>query len=333
MFALLDKKDFNKVIFWSTEIYHSGFTRELSEFSWELYYNFYALYSNAPLYKLKCKFLHFNKTNDFTYLLQFLHILFQSDPDCDIFIVNYMVKVKNVSKITKFEKVFETIEFLLKKNKIYHIINYLKAILTQNESEAILQYNNFMEKKNIPLFKKNIFSRNIFSQVINHFFKHMFKMKKKRIKITKLNNKYIEYYKELNTETISTNMLQTKRHYEIEDYTGIFQLDRDSTSITNVFHYHWEYYSKNTPYWSDKFDEFNASFKDADIIFPNDDLLDGFYEKYNYDVDELPLDISNKSIKKLSNDRTILDFLYKYFKTINLPFNKNKIDIKSIFKI
>jgi hypothetical protein len=333
MFALLEKKDFNKVIFWSTEIYQSGFVRELSEFIWQLYYDFYALYSNVPLYKLKCKYLHFNKTNDFTHLLQFLHILFQSDPYCDIFIVNHMVKSNKVSKITNFVKIFETIEFLLKKNQIYHIINYLKAILIQNESEAILQYNNFMKTKSIPLFKKNKFSCDIISQVLNHFFKNIFKVKKKKIKISKLDIRYIEYYKELNSPTISTNMLQTKRHYEIEDYTGIFQLDRDSTSITNVFRYHWEYYSKNTPYWSDKFKEFNASFGETDIIFPNDDLLDGFYEKYNYDIDELPLNISNKSIKNLSNNCTILDFLYKYFKTINLPFNKNKIDIKSIFKI
>lgn len=329
MFALLEQKDFNKVIFWSTELFTSGFA--ISELSWQLYYDFYALYSNIPLYKLNCKFLHFNKTNDFTSLLQFLHILFQSEPYCETFIINRMLKLKKVAKINNIDKIFETIEYLLKKNQIYHIINYLKAALMQNESETIIQYNCFIKKRNVTAFKKNKYSQDTFSQVINHFFKNIYKVKKKRMKIIKLQNDHVQYYKDLIAETVSTNTLQTKRHYEIEDCTGIFRLDRETVSMTHAFE-NWEYCSKNTPYWSDKFTEFGASFNNMEIVFPNDELLDGFYDKYNYDVEEVPLNISHKSNKPLEND-TILNFLYKYFKTINLPFNKNKIDIETLIRI
>ena len=123
--------------------------------------------------------------------------------------------------------------------------------------------------------------------------------------------------------------MREKRHYEIDIVYGTFKLDRHSSSYNefcDLFWYNWEFCSNETPFWKNKYDAYNVSWSNKEIVFKNDDLLEEFYEKYSYDLDELPRDISQKSIKnipKLSN----LDFLYKYFKTINLPLNKNKIDI------
>ena len=61
MMALLERKDFNKVIFWSSELFYSGFLRELSELVWKIYYDFYAL--NIPFYKINSRVIKFKKTN------------------------------------------------------------------------------------------------------------------------------------------------------------------------------------------------------------------------------------------------------------------------------
>lgn len=103
--------------------------------------------------------------------------------------------------------------------------------------------------------------------------------------------------------------------------------------MSDLFWYHWEYYCQKTPYWSEKFGEFQVKWdhNKKSILFSQDSELENFYEKYNYDVDELPYDISHKSIKTY-NKKNILDFLYLYFDVINLPLKKNKIDVKNIIK-
>ena len=43
LLSLLTKKEFREVIFWSSEIYYSGFKEELWKYIWKIYYDFYAL--------------------------------------------------------------------------------------------------------------------------------------------------------------------------------------------------------------------------------------------------------------------------------------------------
>ena len=336
LFALLKKKDFKEVIFWFTEIFHSGFLRELTELIWTFYYDFYALYSNIPFYKLNGKLNKFKKSNDIIPILECLNIFFQSEPHCEIFIITRMLKLKRVHKITNIENVFKIIESAIANKKIYHVINYLNAAITQDEETTIKHYNIFIQKinnKKITLFKKN--TKNTFPQLINHLFKNtnlnINKVKKKRIKYIPLSNTYIEYYNDLiASNCIQSSILQEKRHYGIRDVTGLFTLKRDKlkTPISEVFWYNWEYYSKNTPFWKEKFNKYNVKWDNKNIVFANDDKLEEFYEKHSYELDELPYNISHKSIKEFDKNLLILDFLYKYFKTINLPLQKNKIDIK-----
>jgi len=83
------EKDFNKVIFWSAELFYSGFLRELSELFWLFYYDFYTF--NVPFYKINSKFKKFKKLNQFEYLLDSFYILFQAEPTCDIFIIKVTI--------------------------------------------------------------------------------------------------------------------------------------------------------------------------------------------------------------------------------------------------
>lgn len=335
LFALLERTDFKEVTFWFAELFYSGFQRELSELVWTFYYDFYALYSNVPFYKLNGKLINFKKTNDFKSLLECFNILFQSEPHCEIFIITRMIKFRKVHTINNIENVFKIIEHALKNKKLFHIINYLNAALIQDEATTIRHYNKFIQKvnnKNITLFKKK--SKNIFSELINHLFKNtnvdIIKIKKKRIKYVPLSDSYIKYYEHLKIIDIHSNILQEKRHYGVHPFNGIFKLKRQQLKIpmSDIFWYHWEYYSKKTPFWGEKYNKYNIKWENENIAFENDDELEEFYEKYNYDLDELPHDVSYKSIKSFDKNLTILDFLYKYFKTINLPLQKNKIDIK-----
>lgn len=339
LFAIIERKDFNKVIFWSSELFYSGFLRELSDITWKIYYHFYAL--KIPFYKINSKCAKFTKTNNFVYLLEVYNVLFQVQPNCEIFIITQMYKHKKIAKINDISKIFNIITALLKTKKMFHIINYLKEALFQDEQGTIKEYNIFIKKVNDKAspFRKNKKSSYVFSQLMNHFIinTNLFikKSQHKRVKYKKFCNSYIEYFKQLNIHNNhSIQILAEKRKYAIDDKTGIFKLQRQEIEqpMSNIFWYNWEYYSKHTPYWQEKYNKYNVTWDEKNIIFPNDDKLEDFYDHYNYELDELPFEVSNKSIKSISNEISILEFLYLHFKVINIPLENNKIDIKNKIK-
>ena len=83
------------------------------------------------------------------------------------------------------------------------------------------------------------------------------------------------------------NMLPMKRLYGTARTLGAFQLGRDKfDNLPREIWYHWEYHARNTPLWKTRFDAHQAAFKDKDIVFPDDDKLEEFYELYGYEPDE-----------------------------------------------
>jgi hypothetical protein len=55
--------------------------------------------------------------------------------------------------------------------------------------------------------------------------------------------------------------------------------------------HHWLYYASRCPLWRERIDQFGGSIIDEEkmIIFENDDLLEGFYDKYGFEMDEQTL--------------------------------------------
>ena len=261
MLAVLEGNDFNKVVFWSTEIYSSGFVRELSVFIWKVYYDFYALHSNLPLYKIKNKMKKFEHTKDFKHILGCLYFMFQVSPHCEVFTILNMFKKKRVVKIKNMSKIFETIEYLIQKKSVFHIINYLTNAIEQDNEETIKHYNELIKnitKKKTSMFKINEMYENVLSQILNHAFSvleiNIIKTKTKRISLKQLPNKFIKYHNSLtNFDNISPRyILKEKRHFEIDDLTGIFKLERNDSNhedFCGKFWYNWEFYSKKTPFW------------------------------------------------------------------------------------
>ena len=339
MLSLLQKNDFNEVIFWSSELFYSGFLRELYDYVLKIYYDFYGF--NIPFYKINAKLSKFKNTHNYSFILEALNMLFQSETSCDIFIITHMTKYKKISKINNFQNIFKIIHSLIKKKKLFHIFNYLKAALIQNQDLTIENYNIFIQNFNekAKIFKKKHTSF-VFSQLLIHLILNtnllILKKKKKRIKYASINDSQIQYFKSLNFQDHSIETIKQQRKYYIQDMTSVFTLDRHGVDkpLSDIFWYHWEYYSRNTQYWSEKYNKYKVKWDDnkKTILFSNDNVLEDFYEHYDYELDELPFETSHKSIKKLNFNTSILEFLYKYFTIINIPLQKNKIDIKNKIK-
>ena len=193
--------------------------------------------------------------------------MFQVSPHCEVFTILNMFKKKRVVKIKNMSKILETIEYLIQKKSVFHIINYLTNAIEQDNEETIKHYNELIKnitKKKTSMFKINEMYENVLSQILNHAFSvleiNIIKTKTKRISLKQLPNKFIKYHNSLtNFDNISPRyILKEKRHFEIDDLTGIFKLERNDSNhedFCGKFWYNWEFYSKKTPFWKKKYEE------------------------------------------------------------------------------
>jgi hypothetical protein len=78
---------------------------------------------------------------------------------------------------------------------------------------------------------------------------------------------------------------------------------------------HWLYYCRETPFWVDKIIECDGEIDDEKkaICFANEDLEEKFYDAWNIEPDEQPLEIIEKCIGKPNvAQMSLLEFAKKY---------------------
>ena len=84
-------------------------------------------------------------------------------------------------------------------------------------------------------------------------------------------------------------------------YIGSFDILRNNIdNFQNNILANWEYYTRYTPCWIERFNLFKVSFSECcKIVFENDDLLEEFYDSYGYELDEQSKIIQNQSIETI----------------------------------
>ena len=331
LIELLLQKDFYKVIFWATEIFCSGFHQDLWKQIWRMYYEFYALTNSVSFIKIKNCQEKYNAIKDknkaFVVVLKILNEMFHSEPTCDLFIVHSMYKtpimnVKYKLLNDKIKKHFEAMNIKALSRNLY--------ICVKKYPNRIIEC---MEKITKRKVKINSHYDNTYLKMLAFLFRKPKKHEKKPI----LKSCYSKYMLELIYFKIAKRpdkVLKKWRKHSISDYTSAFKLKRTNVDLDTCFWHNWEYFASNSPFWSEKIEEYGGKINKLKKIieFPNDDLYEDFYEAYNYDVDELDLETQQKSTKKLI-DLITSDFIIDAFdgKVLLLPLNKKIENLKIIY--
>ena len=96
-------------------------------------------------------------------------------------------------------------------------------------------------------------------------------------------------------------LLAFRRRCMTSEHSAAFRLARFGVqSLQDECAYRWEYYARNTPSWAHRLQAFNASFDhNKSIVFPNDDVLEAFYDAHYRDFDEQPGETQAKSLHPL----------------------------------
>ena len=96
----------------------------------------------------------------------------------------------------------------------------------------------------------------------------------------------------------------------------------------------WEDECKDTPIWRDRFEEYNVTFKNGKVIFPNEDVLEEFYEKYGFEPDEQLEETTNKSHRELEviASKTFLSEILEELEFSSVDIPETMIDFFAEFQ-
>ena len=98
-----------------------------------------------------------------------------------------------------------------------------------------------------------------------------------------------------------------KRYVSIDEFVGSFTLARFKWSTHEEFikelYFHWEYYAMGSPLWLKRLQIFGGIINENEkkIEFMSEEGEEGFYNLYAYELDELPKEVQDMSMKKVNN--------------------------------
>lgn len=307
---LIHKKcEFMECIFWTCELFESGFVYELCELLFETYYNFYAL--NYPKYEFKIN-NHLKKKN-FKSILYVVNLLFYTPRVNTKVFETFIKSPKKINKIylTKHNK-FNFLKSLninkryykfvaaIHMNNFHNIMFYMKNNIYTNTNElydVVKKYFNVV--KMIKLNDKNKFlDKLMYSNkmhvvlsliyYLNIDIHHINKRKIFRKFDIKPFQKTIDEFNVISGKD-NYRILQNTRLYPIATNIGCFPLQRFYfKDIKNEIRHRWDYHCIHSPIWKKRLTNYNYNLDNEkkSLIFENIEDEEAFYENYDYEFDE-----------------------------------------------
>lgn len=296
-------------LFWAFEIYHSKYEEALWNILTQLYYDFYYVKNISFEKTLQQSYDEWKKTNDFQHIARIVKELHKQQLSTILFEPYYTTNVGDSIETTS--NVLNTEPFDMLKS-----VQFLK---TQPLNEILILY-----KKRFRVNKKTqtncLFYTNQKHRWIVKLIAKLIKRKTMWIK-TKLNNGEVEFIRKLQEPSKQVyKTLKEKRLFEINSNIGLFPLNRfnadtdvvslwdttlkkylpnDVSIVESAYLHNWEYYARTTPIWKNIFKTYGASFKKKQIIFPDANKFDEFYDKYGFEPDEQSKETQLKSMKPI----------------------------------
>ena len=363
--CLIKKLSFDETLYWFTEWYISGW--DCFELIWQIYYDFYAIVHPKFESYINKKEKAWLKNNDIYIPLTIVKNLFQCHSNPMVFMLRQYIDsfetYKKGFKIEKQEKMkqnyfkcsndsstilkkfqkgdWKNVCILLKKMKqnknddeFYKIYREILLISNQNEKKIEKMWKNKGNGKNYHFILAILA---IISQEKSN-------VKKKKIKILlnkeekSLINTYLDISISLDKYGNKQiyNTLPIKRLYNIHHkYGNCFNTIRNSIKYNEFIHenlYYWEFHTKDTPFWNSLYKKYKCTMDLKDKIpkFKNEDLLEEFYENYNYELDEQKKSVQNASIKKYDDDVNYIDWLDSLYSEYSFPISFDKSILLSL---
>jgi hypothetical protein len=324
-------KNLEESLFWAYELFYSGFTDELTELFWKMYYDFYATLNPS-----------FEK-----FLLTHLSSSFKNDDKGEktvACIVNNFIVHPHTTDVFILQQIVKQYDFETCNQDAEEIINLMDAedylmiaylILNASEQSYLPEiYTNMIEffekmgldidvKKETDTFKKMMSIPFIISNKrilllsrMMHYFTLLKKIKLGKKLFVCVEEDEINKYKTIELVKPAWKTLSTLDLLNIDsnNYLSLFHLKREKYNIMNAYRNNWCYHASFTPLWQERIINHSGiiDHENKTVLF-NDDDMERFYQNYGFEPDEQKIEIQEKTIKNIKQERTCLQF-YKEHK-------------------
>jgi len=328
--SILDKK-VEEALFWAYELFYSGFTCELYELFWKIYYDFYA--STNPSFE--------------KYLLNNLSLSSNLDEKGEkvvALVVNNFIIRPHTTDVFILQQIVKQNEFEYCKQDNEELVNLLASedylmiayfILNASEESylpeiyiSMIEYFENLglnidikkEEESFEKMKKNnfliIYKRIILLSRMIHYFVVLKKKKLGKNLFITLDEDKINNYKTIDLieptwKTLSeVNLLNIDQN----NYLSLFHMKREKYNIINAYRDNWCYHASFSPLWEERINSCNGIIDHINqkIIFNDDDNLEIFYQNYGFEPDEQKIEIQEKTIQNIKKERTCLQFYKKH---------------------
>lgn len=327
LLSILEKKE--DAIFWAYELYYSGFKKELSTFLFQIYYDFFAClnpkFEKYLLVKLK------NNLNDCESNLQLvssiIHNFIYRPYSLDVFLLkqlkkhnrfcdNILTQNNDMTFLKNIMDISENILSLFKKMVTYfHKKGTIRDVQLKNyikEFEKICKNDNIDKQSallsrylNFIAIEKNV------------------KMGKNVIII--IDPEEVVMYETIGSELQCWKVLKSACLCKITDrkYMSLFSFQHRNPLFKDKMHYKWHYWASYSPLWRERIEKYNGLIDHAnqEIIFPNDDTIEDYYNHFNLEPDEQPKETQDHFMGEFLLDVCASDFYNQYNKNNILNIN------------
>lgn len=349
--SLLNKSD--DALFWTYELYYSGYVYELIEFIFKIYYDFYAML-NGPLetYLIKKSKDILKNTkdvdlNDDRIIGSIIKTLLERPYSIDVFMLQNICNIFDcdsntsnlddtlltslIEKWIKENKYLEFAAFILKDKydllKVFNIVldTFEKYNVVINKSKEML---NFTKNKMVCIETNKMFLAKIMELFAR---KHNTNIGKNKYSQFDLAETIVYETIDINKDNIKNyKVLQHASKLGINDqgYLNLFDLHRNKSSKEQLFDMYnnkWGYYASWTPFWFERIFDCDGKIDHTNktILFDNDDLFDRFHDSFDYEPDEQPMIIKNKSLMDIDDKIKWSNFYQKH--KVNSLFELDEI--------
>jgi len=339
--AILNKKE--EAIFWTYELYYSGFIEELIEFLWKIYYDFYATlnpsFEKYLINKFNCKLKNDEKiicsiVNNFMIrphtmdVFMLRNIIHKIDIDKG-YILEYTLSgnltclKKELIDLLENEDYIMLASFIIQDIQDKHLLNTCAVI---DEYFVGKRVKNIDLKNSIQHFKK-IMRRNtllnarviLLSRIIHYYSAVKNRSMGKNLYVH-IDDEEVVMYETIISEKLcpAYKILPVATIYYIDngDYLSLFHLSRDNCNIVDAYKNNWLFYASFSPVWKDRIQKYNGmiDIPKKEIIFNSDNDLEDFYENFGLEPDEQKTEVQNKTIQIIQKKRSWLEFYKEHNK-------------------
>jgi len=363
--CLIQKKTLDETLYWFTEWYASGW--DCFKLIWQLYYDFYAVIHPKFESYINKKEKAWIKDNNIYVPLTIVKNLFQCQSNPIVFILRQYVdsfqehkkgfKIEKQNKkklkyfkcskdsstiLKKFQKGdWKNVCMLIKKMKqnknddeFYKIYREILLISNQNEEKIEKMWKNKGNGENYHFLLAVFAILSLDASIV--------KKKKIKVLLNKNEKQLIDAYLDMNISLDKYgnkqiyNTLPIKRLYKIHHkYGRCFNTVRNSIKYNEFIHenlHYWEFHTKDTPFWENLYKKYKCTFDLKERIpkFKNENMLEEFYEKYNYELDEQKKSVQNISLDVYNDDVVYTDWLDSLYCEYSMPITFDKSILLSI---